>query len=468
MAEASRAVPMTGGYRSYVLGLLVVVYVSNFIDRTIVNIVAQPMKEDLGLSDTQIGLLGGLAFALFYSVLGLPIARLAERYSRVTIIAAALAVWSGMTAVCGLAQSFAQLLLARVGVGVGEAGCSPAAQSLIADYYPPERRATALAVYSLGIPLGSLMGAVAGGWIAQEYGWRAAFMLLGLPGLLLALVVKLTIKEPLRGGLDRRPVAATPTPGFGQVVRTLMAKPAFIHVALGGAMASFAGYGVGAFVIPFLLRGFDISLAQASSVYGLIGGLSAAVGTAMGGWLADRYGAKRRRNHVLIPAIGLIVSVPLYVLCILQQSLAAMALLIIVPAVTHYFYLGPTWGLTSNMVEPRMRATATAILLLIINLIGLGLGPVVVGALSDLFAAQAYAGDFAAACPGGRAPEGAPAGAGEACRTASFRGVRFALLAGVAVYGWAGIHYLLAGRTLERDLETGLDTSAPAGSQGRG
>ena len=458
MSEAIRAAASppqaaAGYHRGYALALLVVVYVSNFIDRTIVNIVAQPMKEDLGLSDTQVGLLGGLAFALFYSVLGLPIARLAERRSRVTIIAIALAVWSAMTAVCGLAQSFVQLLIARVGVGVGEAGCSPAAQSLIADYYPPERRATALSIYSLGIPLGSLLGAVAGGWIAQEYGWRAAFMLLGLPGLLLALVVKLTLKEPVRGGLDARPVASTPAPSFMAVVRTLLSKRAFIHVALGAALASFAGYGVGAFALPFLLRGYDITLAQASAVYGLIGGLSAALGTAMGGWLADRFGRRHQRAHILVPAIGLIVSVPLYVAVVLSQSLVAMALLIIVPAITHYFYLGPTWGLTSNMVESRMRATATAILLLVINLIGLGLGPVIVGALSDLFTQQFYgAADFAAACPGGRAPAGAPAEAAEACRTASFQGVRAAILCGIAVYGWAGIHYLLAGRTLGRDL----------------
>jgi MFS family permease len=358
-----------------------------------------------------------------------------------------------MTAVCGLAQSFTHLLLARVGVGVGEAGCSPAAQSLIADYYPPEKRATALSIYSLGIPVGSLAGAVLGGWIAQEYGWRAAFFLLGLPGLALALIVKLTLKEPVRGAFDRKPLTAE-APSFGAVVKTLLSKRAFIHVALGGALASFAGYGVGAFAIPFLLRGYDISLVQASSVYGLIGGTSAALGTYLGGTLADRFAKRSKQAYVLIPAVGLIVSVPLYVAVVLSQSLLAMALLIVVPAIIHYFYLGPNWGLTSNMVEARMRATATAILLLVINLIGLGLGPTVVGALSDLFAAQAYAGEFSAACPGGRAPAGAGAAAGEACRAASFTGVRNAILCGVAVYGWAGVHYLLAGRTLERDLES--------------
>ncbi|MBW3558948.1 MAG: MFS transporter [Proteobacteria bacterium] len=453
-SQADLARPkLGGGYKAYALGLLVVVYVSNFIDRTIVGIVAQPMKEELGLADWQLGLLSGLAFALFYTVLGLPIARLAERRSRVSIIAIALAVWSLMTAVCGLAQTFTQLLLARVGVGVGEAGCSPAAQSLIADYYPPESRATALSIYSLGIPIGSLFGAVAGGWIAQELGWRAAFMLLGLPGLALALLVKLTLKEPVRGGYDlRAPVGEAPS--FGAVMRTLFSKPAFIHVALGGAMASFAGYGIGAFTIPFLLRGFDISLVQASSAYGLVGGLSAALGTGLGGWLADRTSKRSKRSHVLIPAVGLIASAPLYVLTFAQTALLPMALLIIVPAVIHYFYLGPTWGLTSNMVESRMRATATAILLLIINLIGLGLGPTVVGGLSDLFAQTAFgAGDYAAACPGGRALPGSPSAQAAACRTASFEGVKHAIMAASLVYVWAGLHYLRAGRTLTRDLE---------------
>lgn len=440
-----------GLYKYYVLAILLLVYIVNFIDRTILSIVAQPMKEDLGLADWQLGLLSGLAFAAFYVVMGIPVARLAERHSRVRIISILIVVWSIMTALCGLAQNFVQILLARFGVGVGEGGCSPASQSIIADYFPREKRATAMSIYSMGIPGGALFGALLGGWIAQEFGWRSAFMLVGLPGIALALLM-FTIKEPIRGRYDP-PAADQAHPGFATVLRRLWRKPTFVHIAAGAALATFANYGISSFAVPYLLRGFDISLVQASSAYGLITGLAAVLGTAMGGWLVDRFGMRDPRWYALIPATGVALSAPLYMLTFAQTSLLGLALLVILPAIIHYLYLGPTFGMTSNMVEARMRATASAILLLIMNLFGLGLGPTVVGALSDVFANNAYLGDYLASCPGGIAPQGSSASAMAACKAASFIGVKHGMYVAAAFYLWAGLHYFLAARSVRADLD---------------
>ena len=346
------------------------------------------MKEELGLQDWQIGLLSGIAFALFYVIIGFPIARLAERANRVNIIAILLVVWSVMTALCGLAQNFISLALARVGVGTGEGGCTPTSHSLISDYFPREKRSTAFSIYSLGIPLGPLLAGVTGGRIAQTYGWRAAFMIVAAPGLILAVIAKLTLAEPRRGRYDSAPVANAAVPSFMDVVRQLAGKPTFRHVAVGAAVATFANNGISTFAVPYLLRGFEISLTQAAAAYGVVVGIAASVGVFMGGWLADRVGAFDKRAQVLIPALGALLSTPLYVAVFLQTSLLSMALWVVAPAIVHYLYMGPTFGLTANMVDARMRATASSIVLLLINLIGVGLGPVVAGLLSDLFAGQ--------------------------------------------------------------------------------
>ena len=438
-------------YKYYVLVVLLVVYIVNFIDRTILSIVAQPMKEDLGLADWQLGLLSGLAFAAFYVVMGIPVARLAERRSRVKIISALIITWSIMTALCGLAQNFVQILVARFGVGVGEGGCSPASQSIIADYFPSEQRATAMSIYSMGIPAGALFGALLGGWIAQTYGWRSAFLLVGLPGVALALLM-MTVREPPRGRFDP-PTATDATPPFGAVLALLRGKKTFVHIAAGAALATFANYGISSFAMPYLLRGFDINLVQASTAFGLITGISAVAGTAMGGWLVDKVGVKDPRWYALIPAIGVACSAPLYLLTFSQTSLIGLASFVILPAIIHYLYLGPTFGMTSNMVDARMRATASAILLLIMNLFGLGLGPMVVGALSDLFASWAYSGDFISSCPGGIAPKGSDSSSMAACKLASFTGVRYAMCVAACFYLWAGLHYFLASKSVGVDLQ---------------
>ena len=444
-----------GGYKAYALLILVAVYTSNFIDRQIIGTLAQAIKVDLKLTDLQIGALSGIAFALLYSILGVPIARVAERAKRTTIIAISIALWSGFTAACGLATSFLQLFLTRVGVGIGEAGCSPPAQSLISDYFSPRSRATALGIYSLGIPLGSLFGALLGGKIAQMWGWRDAFFIVGLPGLILAILVKFTVKEPPRGAYDAAP-ADTKAPSLAAVFKMLFAAKSFPNLAIGATLGSMAGYGIAFFAVPFLLRGpFHLDLAQAGAAFGIVGGLAAAVGVFLGGAVTDLIGRLSRTGYAVIPAIGFLGCAPLYVWAFQQTDLVTLGTFAIAPLILQYLYLGPTFALTHNFVEPRMRATATALLFLPINLIGLGVGPPLVGWLSDTIAQRHFTheGVFKALCPGGAAAKGADAALAGACHAASFDGLRWAviLVAGV-VFAWAGLHYLLAARTVRKDL----------------
>lgn len=417
----------TKPYRAYVLGALLTVYTFNFIDRVVVGVIQEPIKQEFGLTDLQLGLLGGPAFAVLYTFLGIPIARLAERKSRVAIVALALAVWSGMTALCGVVTSYAFLLLARVGVSVGEAGCTPPAQSLIGDYFPSDKRATALSIYALGVPVGSMLAAVGGGLIAEYMGWREAFLVLGLPGLILALVLRLTVKEPPRAA------PAAETPSFGAAIRILAAKPTFWHVALGGAIASFVGYGVGQYLNSFLIRSHGLTLLQASQLTGVVLGVFAAFGTFLSGWLADRLSRRYPNALAWLPALGFLICTPLYVAGYLIPNLWIGIPLLALGAVTHYFYLGPMYAATQGIVPPRMRATAVAVLLFIVNILGYGLGPPAIGLLSDVMAGVALR-----------------AGAVSA-EAAAAEGLRHAMIIGLAGYLWAALHFLLAWRTLRRD-----------------
>ena len=482
-APAAPLRPVSSGYRGMVLGLLLTAYVFNFIDRTILGTIGQAVKEDLRVSDAQLGLLGGLYFALLYTLLGVPLARLAERRSRTWIITVSLVIWSAFTALSGAAHSFGQLALMRFGVGVGEAGLSPPAHSLISDFYEPRRRASALGVFSLGIPIGTMVGAVAGGWVAQHYGWRAAFVAVGLPGVVLAVVFRLLVREPARGASD--PVAprllddleppVVRGRGLGgelreirEVGRTLFGVPSVLHMMLGITLASFAGYGAGAFVQPHFIRSFGLNYAQVGLVYGLVAGLSAGVGTLMGGLLTDRLGRRSAAWYALTPAIGLLLACPLYILAFNQSNWVATALLLLPPGVSAYVYLAPTFAVVQNSVELRRRATATAILFLVLNLIALGGGPPITGWLIDrlggwnfdhpgvhavwtsLFGALGGrdGAAYAASCPGGIAPKGAGAAATAACRAALAVSTRQGITLVALVYGWAALHYFLGARGL--------------------
>ena len=410
--------------RNYALGVLVVVYTFNFIDRQILSILLEPIKQDLGLSDSALGMLTGFAFALFYATLGIPIARFADRSNRRNLIAWALAIWSAMTAVSGLAQNFWHLLLARIGVGVGEAGCSPPAHSMLADYFPTENRATALGIYSLGIPFGILFGFIAGGWLNEFFGWRVAFFIVGVPGLLLAILVRFTLREPPRGMAEGR-VADEEQPTIMETFRFLWSKRSFRHMAVGGGLTAFVGYGVITWVPSFLIRSYGMSTGDVGTYLGLILGIPGGIGIALGGYLADRYGARDTRWYLWIVSVALIASMPLFFGVYLSNTAFASLMFLILPILLGNFYQATTFSQTQGLVSLRMRSVAAAVLLFILNMIGLGAGPQAVGILSDIL--QPSYGD---------------------------ESLRYALLMLSTVQIWAAYHYYQAGKSLKDDLVT--------------
>lgn len=488
-AATGAAAPIySQGYRNTVLWLLVMAYTFNFIDRTIISTIGQAIKVDLQLTDQQLGWLGGLSFALLYTTLGIPIARLAERRNRVNIIAIAIVVWSAFTALCGTATSYVQLLLYRVGVGVGEAGLSPPAHSLISDYFEPKKRASALSIYAFGIPLGTMFGAMAGGWIAENLSWQAAFMVVGLPGILVAIAIKLVIKEPPRGWADRqvlaeeRPAtlgqeaseAGAPAEGLAEKPPSIMAvsKRLFgswgmANLAIGITLASFAGYGTGNYVPAYFIREFGLGLGLVGLAIGLISGLSNGAGTLLGGFLTDFASKRSLRWYALVPAIGLILATPIYVFAFTRESYQLAWLILLVPGILHYTYLGPSFGIVQNVMDVRMRATAVAVLFFVLNLIALGFGPPFCGWCIDQFARAAFAakgiaGDFLTVCPGGMAPKGASAELAAACQASMAEGTRAGIVSNLLIYAWAGVHYLLAAITLPRDMARARGDAEPA------
>jgi MFS family permease len=383
-------------YRGYALGLLLLIYVLNFVDRSVINILAEPIKDDLGLADWHIGLMSGLAFAVFYTFLGLPIAQLAERHNRPLIISVSLAVWSAFTALSGLAQNFTHLVLARIGVGIGEAGCTPPAHSLITDYVPKERRASALAFYSMGIPLGGLLGMAVGGIVADAYGWRVAFFVCGLPGLAVALLAALTLVETRTK--EARAKASLNLEDFKLAFAVLATKQTFWLVAFAASIKAFIGYGHAPFTASFFLRNHPEQIAQLAAsqdlgpvgftgtTLGLVGGVAGAIGAILGGFIADRFGARDLRAYVSVPAIAALVTIPVYIFAITADNAVVGFTMLGFNAIMGALWYGPVYATAQSIVPPHMRATAAAILLFIINLIGLGLGPIAVGALSDVLA----------------------------------------------------------------------------------
>lgn len=450
-----------GGYRVYVLILLMASYALSFIDRTIISTLAQPIKEDLHLSDVELGLLTGLSFALLYTVAGIPIARLAERRNRVRIVAASVAFWSLMTAVCGLSRNFIELLLARVGVGLGEAGGTPASQSILADYFPPERRGAAMAIFSMGIPLGVMFGAIASGHIAQANGWRAAFMIVGAPGILLAALILFTVRDPVRGGYDP-PADGSPTPTMGGVLRIFLRRRSLLYTCMAGMFLSTTTYGLSSFYVPFLLRGFDLDLGTAASIHGITHGLTV-IGMLGGGALADATAKWDRRFYAWLSAIGVGLAVPILIFGLTRSELVPVVALVGIANALIAAHLGPMWAVVHNGLEPRMRATGVAIFLLLFTLIGLGLGPLVVGGVSDYVARLLYDGNgaYVVACAAGSSPaHAALPDMAASCRIASFEGLRFGMVTIIGFAALAAVLFYLAGRTLRRDQAEILAGSA--------
>ena len=378
----------TAGTRRYVLTILVIAYTFNFIDRQILGILVEPIRLELGVSDTAMGLLTGLGFALFYTLLGIPIARYADRANRRNLIAAAVGIWSVFTAAQGLAQNYWQLLAYRIGVGVGEAGCSPPAHSMLADYYPANERATALGIYSLGIPIGILFGFFVGGWMNEWFGWRVAFFVVGIPGIVLALVIRFTVREPERGMSETRVTAPGSQPSVAAVFRYLLARRSFVHMALGGGITAFVGYGLISWSAAFLARSHGMSSGEIGTWLGLIFGIPGGIGIVLGGRLADYFGARDARWYLWIVALALLISVPAGVFVFLLDDIRAVLLLMVLPVMLGNFYQATTFAQTQTLVGLRMRSVASAILLFVINIVGLALGPSVVGLISDLLAAD--------------------------------------------------------------------------------
>lgn len=381
---AVRGTRGTSGGR--VLAILLLAYIFNFLDRQIVGILAEPIKADLGLTDSQLGLMGGLAFALLYTAVGIPVALLADRRNRVTIIAVSLALWSVFTALCGTAQGFWQLFLTRMGVGIGEAGGVPPSYSLIVDSFPRERRARALAIFSFGIPIGSGLGVYFGGLIASHVNWRAAFFAVGFAGLLLVPLVKLGIREPPRGGRDVLEPARE-VPKLADIMRTFVAKPSFWLLAFGSACGSIVGYGL-AFWLPSLLaRSYGLDLAERSLFYGTIALVGGLAGVWLGGWLGDRAARRGPGGYALIPAIAFLLAAPAYAAALFAPSAAIAFILFLLPSALALAWLGPVNAAIQHIVPPQMRSTTAASFLFINNLLGIGFGTWFLGFLSDWMAA---------------------------------------------------------------------------------
>ena len=445
-----RAVKESGrAYRAWVLTMLVATYACGFVDRIIVAVVGPALVRDLGLSDLEFGLLGGMAFALLFSAFVLPIARLAERWNRVGIISISLALWSAMTALSGVVSAYWQLLVCRIGVGLGEAGATPPAHSLISDHYPPARRASALAIYSAGVPIGSTLGAVVGGYAAEHFGWRMAFVIVGTPGLLLALLFRLTVREPERGAADVVP-AGEVAPPLRDVLRRLSATVTFVHVLAACSLVTVASNGTTLFAPSYFVRQFGMGMGDVGLLYGLVLGVAGLVGILAGGFVAQGAARREVRWYAWIPASGAFVAVPLYLAAYARETPVAALALTLLATISVTVSFAPTFALAQNLVPARMRASASALVLLGMNVLGQGVGPVVMGWTSDIAAGRAFSGrgKYNVVCL-----EGPAGNLARACAEASAAGVRFALASVTVFLVWGAFHFVMAGRTVRRDLE---------------
>jgi MFS family permease len=421
-------------YRYYVVWFLFVVYVFNFVDRQILTTLIEPIKNEFGLHDWQLGALSGTAFALFYTTFGIPIARWADRSNRVNIIALSLLIWSSATAVTAFVRNFWQLFAARVVVGIGESGCSPPALSLISDYFEAKRRSKALSIYAMGVYGGTFIGLMMGGIVAQLYGWRAAFLIVGVPGIVLALILKLTIREPPRGFSEGGAHTVKEAPPMMLVVRTLVAKSSFRHLALASGLHAFVSYGVSAFYNSYLIRSHGFTVAEAGVSLAFIVGIGGLLGTYVGGTYADKLTQRHKDSRYMlkVPAISNLISLPFAAAAFMLYNTPLVLVCLFLYIAFGTMYLAPSISATYRLVTPRERALATALLFLVLNFIGIGVGPILTGFISHTIGNNLL-------------ESGVPAA------QASADGLRYALSIIVFTFAWSTFHYYRAMRTLRQE-----------------
>ena len=418
------------GSRHYTLLILALAYSCNVMDRNILTILLEPIRREFGLSDTQLGLLSGLSFAIFYALAGLPLGAAADRLNRRNLIVVCLTVWSGMTAVCGLSRTFVQLLIARIGVGVGEAGGAPAAMAMISDLFPARQRATAISAFYLASPVGAMAALAGGGWVTHSYGWRWGFVAAGIPGLILAFVLLLTVREPARGQSDdtATPPAAQP---LAETLRFILSQRSLLHLIAGVALTVFVVSGIGTWSASFFIRSHGFSTARIGPILALSTGIVGFMGTIGGGVIVDRVGRRDDRRRCWALAISSALTAPLIAACVLVPSPTAAIVFYTLYMLTSYFWYGPVNGLCQSLVDVRMRATISSVVYLTGNLLGFGLGSQIIGLLSDYLSARYGA-----------------------------ESLRYGMLVAALFSLWAGLHFYLAARTVRQDLAVAARLSA--------
>lgn len=439
----------TPGYRAYVLGSLTLIYTLNFVDRILISVIGRPIIEEFGLSNFQFGILTGIGFVLFYTALGIPIARLSERVSRVRVIGICVILWSLATILCGYTVGFLTLLLARLAVGIGEAGCTPPANSLISDYFKPSVRPSALGIYAMGVMLGSVLAQLFGGYILKLFSWREAFIYIGAPGLIIGLIFLMTVKELPRGYSDppsaKRSEKASLREAFAQIAHS----KTFLFIAGGMSMATFGGYGLTSFKSLYIQYNFGLTPADAAIYYMAPISLAGAIGAPLAGFLIQRYASKSKLATIWVPACGFILSAPLLMLGFLASSIELMFLAFLAAGVFQYFYIGASFSVVQSIVDLRVRATAIAILLFIINMIGYGGGPPFVGAAADYITVirlEEMGLDQLLTASCSPIDTNLNAEMRSSCLEAKAYGTKWASVIGSAIFLLAGLLYFWAGR----------------------
>ncbi len=448
-------------YQVALVAVLLLVAVCNYLDRGILAVLQEPIKRELGLSDWQLGLLGGPAFALFYALAGLPLARLAERVNRGRLLSVCVAVWSGMTALCGAAQNFIQLALCRFGVGAGEGGSLPISHSLVADNFGVRQRGFVLSILSAAPSIAGILTPIIGAVVAQLYGWRVAFLVVGLPGVIIALLTWFTIRDQRTEASERARIKRSFAADMGWLVR----NRAFVFVFIAGSFTGMGVYSITLFEVSFMMRSHGLSLAEAGTVKGVLG-VAGVVGTFIGGWMADRYADDRGRSYVIVPAISAAGACILYVLAFSQPVLPLMLVLIVLADMTYNIKNGPMFAAVQNIVPGHMRATGAAVFMVAATVVGSTVGAPTVGAISDFLASRyfpAELGEFAASCVGGRAIEGSGPALAAACEFAVAEGLRHALMWVTVVFALAAVSLIISARTIR--ISTPEDSLPPEPSK---